>query len=91
MPLVAPALSAMIKAKLKAVPIGSGPLSTAIASTPGPDGTSQVVATPSPGPVFMDDKLAQVIADAVAEGVVNHLLTAAVITGGGTLGPGKIT
>lgn len=91
MPIAAPALSAIIKAKLLAVPIGNGPISTAIKSTPAPDGTATVSAVPAPGPIFMDKTLAQVIADAVAEGVVTHLLTAAIVVNPPPSTPGKIT
>ena len=47
--------------------------------------------TPQSAPVVLDGKTAKVIARAVAEGICAHLLKDAVITGGGTLGPGKIT
>ena len=91
MPLVAPALQSMIEAKLKSIPIGNFPLKTEISMAPQEDGTVDPQASVTSGNVFMDPGTAKIIAQAVAESVVTYLLSAAVITGGGTLGPGKIT
>jgi hypothetical protein len=81
----------MIEAKLKSIPIGTFPVKTSISMAPQDDGTVDPQAEVTSGEVFMDAGTAKVIAQAVAESVVQHLLTCAVVTGGGTLGPGKIT
>lgn len=91
MPINPQALGAMIESKLKSIPIGNFPTKTTISMTPQEDGTIEPQSEVSSQDVFLDPGTAKVIAQAVAESVVTHLLTAAVITGGGTLGPGKIT
>lgn len=91
MPINATTLAREIEAALKKSPIGTFPTKTSISSAPGGDGTAAVSSTSQSSPVYMDAKLAKVIANGVAEAVVGHLLKNAVITGGGTLGPGKIT
>jgi hypothetical protein len=85
------ALQSMIEAKLKSLPIGNFPVKTTISMSPQEDGTVDPQSDVQSQDVFLDSATAKVIAQAVAEAVVTHLLSVAVITGGGTLGPGKIT
>lgn len=91
MPLNPAALAQMIEAKFRTIPIGQFPTSTQISATPQEDGTVDPQSEVTTQDVFMDPKVAKVIAQAVAESVVTHILTAAVVIGGGTLGPGKVT
>ena len=94
MPMVASALKSMLKAKLKTIPIGTSPASTAISSTPNADGTVSVASIPGPPqPVFMDSGLIDAISSAVSECVVLFITTNAQATGANTGGPvvSKIT
>lgn len=93
MPLMPTALSALIKTQLLAVPIGTAPLSTTVSQTSNPDGSTNTVCTPSMGPVFLNATLAQVIADAVANAVVAHIISAGLVVGTCSVSPvtGKLT
>lgn len=91
MPLNPSTLASLIEAQMSSIPIAVLPASTVITPIPKPDGTLEVQVVPAPAPVFIDPSLAKAIAQSVAKAVVAHLLAEAVVTGGGTLGPGKIT
>lgn len=82
MPLNSATLSSAIKAKLIALPMGTGVISASVGGAAGKDGTMTTTMTPTVGPMKMDPGMAAVIADAVAEAVVIHLQTCAVVAGG---------
>ena len=85
------ALATTIKSLLLAPPIGQAPVSMVIAKVAKPDGTCEVKSVPVMGPVKMDAALAEVIANAVANGVCAHILLYAQVVGVGGGVPGPMT
>lgn len=62
------------------MPIGMSPEST-VNMVQNPDGTSSTTISVIMKPTYMADPMAQVIADAVAQAVVAHLKSMALVTG----------
>ena len=90
MPLVASVMSDAIYALLTAKPIGSIPVMSMV-KTPKEDGTVDVkTVVNGQTPVMLDQTMARVIADAVANGVCAQLTSAAVVIGSSATG-GPVT
>ena len=79
MPLNPVALAADIKASLATISMGDGILSASVDGVAGEDGTMETTCTPTPGPVYMNAGMANAIAQAVANAVVKHLTTMALV------------
>lgn len=79
MPLNPAALAADIKSLLVTIPMGTGVVSAAVNSAPGPNGTVNASCATTPGAMLMDSGLANTIAQAVAQAVVRHITTMALV------------